>query len=227
MSLTRCAQRRPRQRQIAESTRIATRGTLAIVDEKQWAPIEADLTRRYGEPHRTYHTLAHVEQVLATVDDLVAAGEPVGDLHAVRLAAWFHDAVYVPGARDNERASAELAVRALRPLGLEAGRLAAIADLIADTADHLPRSPDAAVLVDADLAILAADPPAYQAYAAAVRAEYAAVPDGAWRAGRAAFLGGLLARPALFATPTMRERAEAAARRNLAAERDRLLSMGT
>jgi predicted metal-dependent HD superfamily phosphohydrolase len=188
--------------------------------------VAAALAPRYREAHRAYHTLAHIRQVLATVSDLVAAGEPVADLTAVRLAAWFHDAIYVPGARDNERASAELAVRTLGPLGLDPARLSAIAALILDTADHVPRSPDARVLIDADLAILAAGPLSYDAYAAAVRAEYAAVTDEAWCAGRAAFLGGLLARPALFVTPTMRARAEGAARRNLAAERDRLLTMG-
>lgn len=190
------------------------------------AAVGADLRARYAEPQRAYHTLDHIAQVLDTVDDLVGAGEPVADLGAVRVAAWFHDAVYVPGAPGNERASGELAVRVLRPLGVDAGRLAAVAALIGDTADHVARSPDARVLVDADLAILAADPHVYDAYAAAVRAEYAAVDDAAWRTGRAAFLGAFLARPALFVTPTLRRRAEAAARRNLAAERERLLTMG-
>ena len=61
----------------------------------------------------------------------------------------------------------------------------------------------AAVLLDADLAILGADPAAYRAYATGVRVEYAHVPDDAWRTGRAAVLDHFLARDRLFLTDTM------------------------
>lgn len=185
-----------------------------------WATaVGAELTRRYTEPHRAYHTLEHIREVLETVDALTAAGEAIGDPAAVRLAAWFHDAVYEPGARGNERASADLAVAALSPLGLAPARVAAIAELITDTADHVPRSADARVLIDADLAILAAGPGRYARYVRDVRAEYAAVPDPRWRAGRGAVLETLLARSPLYTTATMRARAETAARRNLIRER--------
>ena len=45
---------------------------------------------------------------------------------------------------------------------------------------------DTAVLLAADLAVLAAEPSRYVEYATAVRREYAHVDDDAWRAGRAA-----------------------------------------
>jgi predicted metal-dependent HD superfamily phosphohydrolase len=189
-----------------------------------WATATAaDLEARYREPHRAYHTLEHVQQVLDTVDELIAAGEPVADPLAVRLAAWFHDAVYEPLGGGNERASADLAIRALRAGGVDPVRRAAAAALVLDTADHVPRSADARVLVDADLAILAAPPEAYERYTLAVRREYAALPEDRWLAGRSAVLSRLDARRPLYATATMRERAEARAHRNLAAERHRLL----
>jgi len=177
-----------------------------------------ELARRYGEAHRAYHVLAHVTQVLDDVDALLSTGEPADDPVAVRLAAWYHDAVYEPGAADNEQASAELAEQRLTTLGVDPDRRARVDALILATREHRPDGPDERVLVDADLAVLAEDPPAYAAYVAAVRREYAAVPEPAWRTGRGAFLQGLLARPALYATATMRRRAEAAARRNLARE---------
>ena len=71
------------------------------------------------------------------------------------------------------------------------------------TAAHDPTSPDEAVLCDADLAVLAADPATYTAYATGVRAEYAHVDDAAWRAGRAAVLRAFLDRPVLFHTAAM------------------------
>jgi predicted metal-dependent HD superfamily phosphohydrolase len=182
------------------------------------ARVRDDLARRHGEPHRAYHTLAHVRQVLADVDALAAAGEPVTDLPALRLAAWFHDAVYDPLAGGNERASADLAEQALRGLGVDRDRRAAVTGLILATAEHLPTSPDARLLVDADLAVLGATAAHYAAYRRDVRREYAALPEPRWRRGRAAVLTRLLARRPLYTTVTMRARAEAAARRNLCAE---------
>ena len=75
----------------------------------------------------------------------------------------------------------------------------------------------AAVLLDADLAVLAAEPAVYEAYARGVRAEYGHVPDDAWRIGRAALLHGFLSRDHLFRTAAMRAR-EPLARANLTAE---------
>jgi predicted metal-dependent HD superfamily phosphohydrolase len=180
-------------------------------------PIGADLLRRYAEPHRRYHTTEHLAEVLDHVEDLAAEAD---DADAVRLAAWFHDAVYDPSRGDNEERSAVLAERMLAETDLPAETVAEIARLVRLTTKHDPREDDrnGAVLSDADLAILAAAPERYAAYAAAVREEYAAVPDEAFRAGRAEILRSLLELPVLFRTALARERWEAAARHNLQAE---------
>jgi predicted metal-dependent HD superfamily phosphohydrolase len=180
-------------------------------------PIGADLLRRYGEPHRRYHTAEHLAAVLDHVDELAAEA---GDAEAVRLAAWFHDAVYDASRGDNEERSAVLAERMLADTDLPAVTVAEVARLVRLTTTHDPRDDDrnGAVLCDADLAILAAPPDRYAAYAAAVREEYAAVPDDAFRAGRAEILRSLLELPALFRTALARERWEAAARHNLQTE---------
>ncbi|MDN3352748.1 metal-dependent phosphohydrolase [Actinomadura sp. DC4] len=177
-------------------------------------PVGADLLRRYAEPHRRYHTLDHLAAVLDGVDALAAEAD---DVEAVRLAAWFHDAVYDPARGDNEERSAVLAEQALAGTGLP---VAEVARLVRLTTTHDPQEGDrnGAVLSDADLAILAAGPERYAAYAAAVREEYAAVPDEAFRAGRADVLRSLLGLPALFRTPAGHERWEAAARHNLRTE---------
>jgi predicted metal-dependent HD superfamily phosphohydrolase len=184
------------------------------------------LEDRYGEAHRAYHTLDHIAQVLDTVDTLAAAGEPVQDLAAIRLAAWFHDAVYDPRRSDNEFASADLAGEVLEDWPLDAARRRRVRRLILATADHIARTADERVLVDADLAILASDPQDYQAYIRAIRYEYAWLPEETFRAGRAAFLEGMCAREHLFATATMRTQAEIQALRNLQAELDDLQTGG-
>ena len=80
---------------------------------------------------------------------------------------------------------------------------AEVARLVRLTVTHDPAAGDTngEVLCDADLAILAAAPEEYAAYAAAVREEYGFVPDDAFRDGRAAVLRQLLGLPRLFRTP--------------------------
>lgn len=185
------------------------------------------LLDRWREPHRVYHNADHLADVLDHVAELGAAQRP-GDVALAELAAWWHDAVYEPTAPDNEARSADLATAALTGLGVELGTVAEVDRLVRLTVTHDadPADATAALLCDADLAILGGDPDRYTAYAAAVRAEYAAVPDPEFRAGRAAVLAGLLARERLFATAEGHARFEAAARRNLAAEIAALTATG-
>jgi predicted metal-dependent HD superfamily phosphohydrolase len=176
----------------------------------------AALLKRYAEPHRRYHTARHLAQVLRTIDELASAE----DLFLVRLAAWFHDAVYAipPGQLPNEEASARLAIRELSRAGLEQEDLTQVARLVRLTASHVPgsRDPEGELLCDADLAILAAPSEEYAAYASAIREEYARVPEQEFVAGRLEILT-TLAEGEIFRTSKGRTLA-AAARANLAAE---------
>ncbi|MFE0784408.1 hypothetical protein ACFW4T_14780 [Streptomyces mutabilis] len=185
------------------------------------APYADNLLARWQEPQRRYHTLAHLTAVLDHVDVLE---EYADDPDAVRLAAWFHDAVYLPDRSENEERSARLAERALPEAGVPAGKTAEVARLVRLTVTHSPAGDDrdGQVLCDADLAILASPPSAYAAYTAAVRQEYHFVPDDAFREGRAAVLRQLLDLPRLFHTPHGRREWEATARYNLTGELEML-----
>ncbi|MFE7564778.1 hypothetical protein [Kitasatospora sp. NPDC057500] len=189
------------------------------------APAGRELLRRWAEPQRRYHTTDHLRAVLGHVDALAGHAD---DPDAVRLAAWFHDAVYRPDRSENEERSAALAVRALTAAGLPAARTGEVARLVRLTVTHHPGpgDRDGEVLCDADLAVLGGPPQDYAAYAAAVREEYAFVPAPDFRAGRAAVLRQLLALPALYRTPTAHARFDAAARANLTAELARLEAAG-
>jgi predicted metal-dependent HD superfamily phosphohydrolase len=178
--------------------------------------VGADLVARYSEPHRHYHTGEHLAEVLDVVDELVPfADDPV----AVALAAWFHDAVYDPRSSTNEHDSAVLARTVLDGLGLDAERVAEVARLVELTASHAVSSADAdgAVVMDADLSILASSPERYERYAADVRAEYGHLDDRTFAAGRAEVLASLLGRDRWFHTPPMVDR-EPIARANVSAE---------
>lgn len=189
-----------------------------VIDPDRYA---GNLLTRWAEPQRRYHTTAHLVAVLDHIDVLE---EHADDPDLVRLAAWFHDAVYAPERSTNEERSARLAERALPEVGLTDAQTAEVARLVRLTVTHDPAEGDhnGEALCDADLAILAAAPDAYAAYAAAVREEYAFVPDEDFRAGRAAILRQLLALPRLFRTPYGAAEWEGPARANLATEMDLL-----
>jgi predicted metal-dependent HD superfamily phosphohydrolase len=175
------------------------------------------IRERHREPHRRYHTLDHVAEVLRAVDALAdLADHPA----RVRLAACYHDAVYDPRSSGNEEASARLAVDQLTEVGVPPDVVDGVADLVRMTADHRTRrDPDAEVLADADLWILGAPPARYRRYTADVRAEYAHADDDAWRTGRTAVLDSFLARRRLYATDRFHAELDATARANLARER--------
>jgi predicted metal-dependent HD superfamily phosphohydrolase len=188
--------------------------------------IERALAAAYAEPHRAYHTAAHIAEVLRWYDH-VADTAGWRDPAAVYLAVLFHDAVYDPSATDNEARSAELARRlagaaGLAPAAVEPAALDRAAELILLTARHgaldpaaVAADPDAAHFLDCDTAILGAPPAEFDAYDAAIAAEYARVPADAFRAGRGAFLARLLARPRIFLSELFHARLDAAARANL------------
>ncbi|UNZ21913.1 hypothetical protein HC362_18250 [Streptomyces sp. 891-h] len=187
------------------------------------APYGEDLLRRWSEPHRRYHATGHLHAVLDRVDELAAhppTAQPEADLDAVRLAAWFHDAVYRPDRSENEERSARLAERALPEAGVPQARTDEVARLVRLTVTHDPAPGDlnGELLCDADLAVLAGSPESYAHYAAEIRQEYAFVPDAAFQEGRATVLHQLLGLPHLFRTPYARTHWEPTARHNLTTE---------
>lgn len=184
--------------------------------------IGTDLVRRWTEPHRGYHDTRHLVEVFWALEDLEAGGEIDSRQGTLgRLVGWFHDAVYDPSAPagSNEADSADLAVHDLRVLGLADEHVELVRDLVLATTTHdLREGGLPAAFHDADLWILSAPEERYTEYTARVRAEHAAVPDDAFRAGRAAILRPFLDRESIYATPMARERWEDAARANLARE---------
>lgn len=174
------------------------------------------LLASWAEPHRRYHSVAHLRDALAAVEELAEHAE---DADAVRLAAWYHDSVY-SGLPDDEERSARRAEQDLCRLGVAPALLDEVARLVRMTVSHDPAPGDrnAEVLSDADLAALALPPEQYRTNSAAIRAEYAHVPDEVFRKGRTQVLVGLLEGPGVFRTAAGRLRWEEAARQNLRAE---------
>jgi len=182
-------------------------------------PLLEELRRRHAEPHRAYHDWHHIAALLDLHGELDGR---FADAQAVLLAVLFHDAIYDPRASDNEEQSARLLETELAGKRDEA-TLARAAALVRATRAHavpqgLPadEAGDMALFLDMDLAILGAEPAAFDRYEAQVRREYAHVPDEAFRLGRAAVLERFAQRGQLYFSDWGRARFEAAARANLA-----------
>jgi predicted metal-dependent HD superfamily phosphohydrolase len=203
-------------------------GAGATASHSEIEQVGESLLARWTEPTRRFHNARHLADVLAHVDELAEeAHEP--DL--VRLAAWYHGAVFDAAERasyahrggEDERASAVLARLELSELGLPERAVNRVAELVTALERHspVPGDDDCAVLCDADLAMLAAEPQRYRAYLADVRAEYAHIPVEEFVRARIAILGRLAQRPRLFGSPLGRSWEEPA-RQNLNAELQRL-----
>jgi predicted metal-dependent HD superfamily phosphohydrolase len=182
--------------------------------------VEAELRARaaYAQLHRHYHDQRHIDECLAELDWVVNLDEKKRRI--LRWAILWHDAVYEPGRRDNERRSAKLAQTELTRCGVDHADVEEVVRLIRLTEKHRVASGDrlGALMVSIDLAILGADPARYKAYAADVRLEYSHVPEKLWRMGRSLVLERMLDKNVLFPDREFRDRLEAQARANMTAE---------
>ncbi|MDO4878373.1 MAG: metal-dependent hydrolase [Neisseria sp.] len=179
----------------------------------------ADLLRRYAEPQRHYHTAAHIAECLCLWRQFAnrcARPELVG------LALFYHDAVYRPERRDNESRSADYACRMLAQTRLPAADAQTVADWINATRSHrnpyppdYPLHHDLNLLLDADLAILGAEPARFAQYQGQIRAEYQKVHPQTYRRRRRKVLQAFACRQPLFQTAWFRERFERQAKENL------------
>lgn len=176
--------------------------------------VRQSLLDAYAEPQRYYHTLTHLAECLGWFEQLRDHAQAPAE---VAMALWFHDAIYDVKASDNEARSADWAQSVLQQAGVGAAQREHINALILATCHaSVPQTPDQALLVDIDLAILGASPARFASYETQVRAEYAWVPEEIFRHKRGELLQTFLARPRLYISDVMHDQLEAPARRNLA-----------
>jgi len=172
-----------------------------------------DLTRRYAEKHRYYHTLCHVDSCLMLLDEV---GGLVSDWLSLETAIWFHDVIYDPLRNDNEAMSAAYAKRFLKSIKIPDYEIAKIERLILLTKHPSdPLSEDEKYLIDIDLSILGAETALYDQYEKWIRQEYAHVSDEVFRKGRGEVLRAFLVQEYIYHTDYFRQKLEKRARENL------------
>jgi predicted metal-dependent HD superfamily phosphohydrolase len=184
------------------------------------------LEAAYATPPRAYHDFQHVQEVLRHFA-AISAGPGWTQPAEVYLAALYHDAIYEAGRKDNESRSAGLAMAQiaqwLPEVGIDALR---VAELINLTARHGQFAPgdfgddglalDTRHFLDCDMAILGAEPAAFDAYDRGIEEEYRGhVPAFLYRLNRKRFLKGLLARERIYLSDWFHHRYDAQARDNL------------
>jgi predicted metal-dependent HD superfamily phosphohydrolase len=195
-----------------------------------------NLKVQYTTGTRAYHTLdGHVVHCLEELDTV---RDKLDSPHIAELALWFHDAVYQPPLTSNEAASVMYMhdqMRGLdhRLLSMAAYHIFATHPDDDEAARHLRTShlsetarrsveADQWYVKDIDFAILGQPEERYREYAAQIREEYSFAADPVYNTARREFLEKLLSREALFFTGTFAQRYEAQARKNIAAEIERL-----
>ena len=187
------------------------------------AAVRQELLAAWSERARHYHDGRHLRECLGLLEVWKGQGERTAELS---IALWFHDAIYHPGAADNELRSAAWAARALGEAYVSSEVAQRVYDLVMATqhaAHPAPvRSIDVELVLDIDLAILGAPPDRFQAFERDIRKEYAAVPGDVYRSARRTRLQGFIEREPLYHTIKARERLEAQARINLQGALERL-----
>ena len=171
-----------------------------------------ELGARYGEPHRRYHTPAHLVHCLACFD--LAAGR-MEEPDAVEMALWFHDAVYDVPTPGNERRSAELFAARAGARGEERFRSKVHRLIVVTEHREPPATLDESFIVDIDLSSFGLPWDEFLRDSLAVREEFPMVPDPVFYCRQRKFLAALAARPRFCFTDFFRERHEARARRNI------------
>lgn len=182
-----------------------------------------EFARRYGEPHRKYHTLEHIRDCLEQFALVRAQCEyPL----ALEMAIWFHDFVYDPLRKDNEEESRKAMRRFLnrvykkqRP-SQEFENLMALGDQHIAATKHTAAQTghDTQIMVDIDLSILGREWNVYEQYTQQIGEEYKAVMKLIYRFRRKSIMQSFLKRDRIFSTQLFYDRYETQARKNIARE---------
>lgn len=172
------------------------------------------VSKLYSAPGRYYHTLQHVIEMLASLQNHANLAILDWRRRALFAAAIYHDIVYNPLAKDNEEKSVELFKELSKDGDYSSEEIRFISALVMATKNHESDDPLHNLFNDADLSILAAKPDRFNEYERQIRAEYSFAPDALYNKGRGEFVQEMLSRPVIFTTKEYSEY-ETAARTNL------------
>jgi predicted metal-dependent HD superfamily phosphohydrolase len=168
----------------------------------------------YEHSERSYHSYRHIIDCFRVFAKLSHLAQRPWE---IRIALWFHDAVYDPKRSDNELQSAEWAKETVNRFGVAHEVADRIHALIMSTRhEAVPADRDQQILVDVDLSILGREWYEFAEYERQIRWEYRWVPRPLFNRKRKAILKQFLQREWIYNTRECRELYEQRARENLA-----------
>lgn len=177
-----------------------------------------ELADRYSEAHRHYHTLQHLRDMVGELDKYP---DRIADRDTLLFSIFYHDMVYRPGRKDNEKKSVELMNNRLSQTAFKG--LDSCARQILATEDHgRSEDEDTRLLIDLDLSILGQSTERYAEFREEIREEYLLFPRWIFRRGRRKVISDLLERKFIYQTGFFHGLYEEQARSNLRAELESL-----
>lgn len=141
-----------------------------------------EIFQRWSEPHRKYHTLSHLEDLVGQINRSVELTEKERDM--LTLSAIFHDIIYDPRCHDNEEESAKLFI-SHSPLDMDTEEIATI---IRDTKHHKPSTRLSAIFSNMDMSIVRQPYEKLVEWEDGIRYEYRHLLGVIYRFGRTRFL---------------------------------------
>lgn len=169
----------------------------------------------YSKPHRYYHGIAHIKELLYELSGVEGIVE---NATALIYAIWFHDAAYdtTKPDIDNVRESAEGA-KEFAYLCAHGTAFAEVLENLVLVTSHSPLYPpktnDEKLICDLDLTPLAAEN--FDERTEQIRKEYSHVPDEIFYPERKKVLKKFLDREHIYYTDHFRQKYEAKAKENL------------
>lgn len=186
------------------------------------------LTTLYTQPHRKYHNINHINDCLAELENIPHSGVNFNDRTLVGLdcaiiedAIWYHDAIYNPYSKLNERRSFDLIPDSANPSYDGAVREAVLA-----TANHLYDQSVLAIttqiMLDIDLAGFGKERHVFARNGMNIRHEYYNTKLVDFLKGRKNFYDALVKRPTLYYTDYFHHKYHEKSRENIRWEIDLL-----
>ena len=201
------------------------------------------LYEQHNETGRYYHTAVHLKELMeyftilqeseGSSSSSTASAVRDSGLGAVyRLAVFFHDAIYDPKSRQNEKDSAVLFEQFCNEhQNIPNVTQTMVVTLILATEKHQVVKNDdnlscdegvQRLFLDMDMAVLGKHKEAYMAYAGLIRQEYSFVPEDVYCEKRAEVLTKFLQHSRIYVSDVFHTALEESARQNLQAEIDLL-----
>jgi len=183
----------------------------------------------YGEPHRYYHTILHIDSMLKLLHKYHNTYNLVNDYTTLVLSIIFHDIVYQPTSNTNETDSIAVFRFFASEVNLPDDVTFKVVKYIECTIKHVVppedlselgecKDTDLALFLDFDLEVLSRAEGQYEEYKEQIRKEYAHYDEKEYCEGRLKVLEAFQNRRVVYFCDPFRREHEIMARRNIGFE---------